>query len=608
MTMKKRFASIFFAVALVMGLVPSMAFAAPDPIATDVVIHKLNVPTGTQLQDHDGTDKGITGGVSGASALPNVAFSYWKISDAATEAQINEMKTLTTLDSINTWIAANPGLLTNKVDAGKTNTDGKLTVAGLAEGKYFFAETNGPEVNVEGYIGVPFVLELPIMKVDGSGYFGTGANALHVYPKNVANNPGLDVETVDAKTKARIGTATFEVWKDGTKIDTININEVTTLTQLASGSYQLINTVAPSGYIVDNRPVKFTVSAGNVTFDTPNSPMASFNGAAVPNPMITIQFVKNPDVGKTEGSGGSEQIGKTVTWTITAEIPANIKEYQTFKITDKLDSRLDFSGLNTVQVSVSNGTMTENTHYTKAYNDAQHAIPHALVVDFVPTELESLAGQTITITFDTTINSSAIIGTPIPNEFELEFDNGHGGSGTLKPPVPPSVWTGGKKFIKVALNEDGAPLKDAEFKVATDAQGTQFLKWTTELIEANTKAGIGLTFGTPTVGQDIVMISGDPDGLFGIMGLKGGTYYLVETKAPIVNGKPYNLLREPVQFEITKTSHEDTAIMKIVNKTGLQIPQTGGVGTVLFTVVGIALMVLAIAMFRRKKAEQSSKE
>ena len=47
--------------------------------------------------------------------------------------------------------------------------------------------------------------------------------------------------------------------------------------------------------------------------------------------------------------------------------------------------------------------------------------------------------------------------------------------------------------------------------------------------------------------------------------------------------------------------------VKIENTSGIQLPITGGTGTVIFTIIGIALMAGAVVLFvvSRKKAEES---
>lgn len=80
-------------------------------------------------------------------------------------------------------------------------------------------------------------------------------------------------------------------------------------------------------------------------------------------------------------------------------------------------------------------------------------------------------------------------------------------------------------------------------------------------------------------------------------------YYLVETQAPA----GYNILDYAIQVNFTDEDVKDTAGIKTVgvaNSSGIKLPVTGGTGTVIFTVVGIALMFGAVILFviSRKKA------
>lgn len=99
-------------------------------------------------------------------------------------------------------------------------------------------------------------------------------------------------------------------------------------------------------------------------------------------------------------------------------------------------------------------------------------------------------------------------------------------------------------------------------------------------------------------------------------GLKAGTYYLMETQAP----EGYNGVTTPIKITITKSDTTDVngwtiskdnqdvtdKIIDIENTTGTILPGTGGMGTVLFTVIGVALVLIIAASFvisRRKRAE-----
>ncbi len=80
-------------------------------------------------------------------------------------------------------------------------------------------------------------------------------------------------------------------------------------------------------------------------------------------------------------------------------------------------------------------------------------------------------------------------------------------------------------------------------------------------------------------------------------------YYLVETQAPA----GYNILENAIKVTFTDADVEQTAgeyTVGVSNSSGINLPVTGGTGTVIFTVVGIALMFGAVILFviSRKKA------
>ncbi|MFR6437082.1 MAG: LPXTG cell wall anchor domain-containing protein, partial [Peptoniphilaceae bacterium] len=91
----------------------------------------------------------------------------------------------------------------------------------------------------------------------------------------------------------------------------------------------------------------------------------------------------------------------------------------------------------------------------------------------------------------------------------------------------------------------------------------------------------------------------------------GTKYELVEVKAP----DKYALLDSPIEFTVDDKSYTkefpegDAAPVpadpKEVDNKPLTIPQTGGMGTMIFMVAGLALMGGAFVAMRKRSAEQA---
>ena len=155
----------------------------------------------------------------------------------------------------------------------------------------------------------------------------------------------------------------------------------------------------------------------------------------------------------------------------------------------------------------------------------------------------------------------------------------------------------GLKIIKVDADDNNVTLAGAEFKL-TDKKGKVI------------KAKKGEKFKVNGQSADVLeKLTTNENGEILIEGLPEGTYYLHETKAPTYkdeDGKvqDYKMLTSPIEVSI---SSDKLTKVKVENsKSGWDLPQTGGLGSVLLVVTGLGLVLSAFIILKRRKNESTN--
>ncbi|WP_414042221.1 SpaH/EbpB family LPXTG-anchored major pilin [Macrococcus sp. EM39E] len=432
---------------------------------------------------------------------------------------------------------------------------------------------------------------------DGDPISGISFTYWKVTPEQLAtmkaNMSAYDTEAeVQALVGAKLGT-TAKSAADGT----------VKVPALAEGQYWFIED--PSTAVKTSNAVPFGLDLP-ITNETGNGYITDLH--VYPKNTLEDTPTIDKDV-KTDGNkSASFNVGDEFNWFIQPSIVKGIEEYVQYVVTDKIDTKLDFQGVDKVTVELNGNTLVKGTDYNVTYD----ATARLVKVDFTTSGLTKLAtaGPTgkLNILIPTVINESAVMGQPILNDATLDFDNGHNvtGNPSVPPTEIPKVYTGGKSFVKT----DGASgtLAGAEFVIKNDAGEFLVQDATTLQVTWTTDQSAATKFTSDGTGK--FEVKGLSYGVDGANNTGSTDYYLVETKAP----SGYTIPTNPeTKFTINATSYYSdptnvtdgsqaaTAVaQEIINKK-TSIPNTGGMGTVFFTVVGLLMMGIAIIIYRKKQ-------
>lgn len=527
-------------------------------------------------------------------------------------------------------------------DEIKTGADGIAAFNNLDLGFYVVVETTTPDKVTTPV--APFLVSVPMTTTDGDNWLYD----VHVYPKNKTTYGGVTLEKQGNAENTKLAGVTFvlqkktgDTWTNVTTNESNGeaLNLVTdekgqiSVDGLSQGTYRFIETNRGDndGYIMDGATTyKFVVGAdGKITY----------NGKTESNITITVKNEK-PDLTKevkdrTESTWGQDSdynVGDMVPYKITVKVPSNITKLKYFTVTDTPTNLKD--DVDTVEVKDGDTDVAE-----EAYKVAEAG--NGFTVTFDPTKMADYAGKDLVITYSAKLLDTAVTTTDgNPNTAKLEYSNKilpdkDDGSNPNKPGEPGKdaiednaiVYTFKLNIIKKADNANGAALAGVKFNLYKEVpEGTEGAATAEEVKEA------GLDTGKTWLKVASDLTTGS-DGTISKSGLANGTYYLVETKT--VEG--YNLLKAPVEVklkveyvtttkdeyyidndgvktlvkhEVTKKEFKEddktsdgTHPETIINKKGFQLPTTGGMGTLLFSVIGVIVMIAAafILLKGRKK-------
>lgn len=547
---------------------------------------------------------------------------------------------------------------------GANGTNGQAVFSGMPVGVYLIVETDAPSQIVNKTAN--FLVSIPMVNANGDGWnYDIVAN-----PKNAAVYGGISLKKYGknynpdgSSTEAPLGGAKFYLQrKEGnewvtvtaptvsngngtvdaeTGLLTTNNNGMINIKDLAPGTYRFIEYSAPQGYIMDGQAAYvFTINNNqSVTIkgDYKDDKLSDTIKVVNEKPSMEKQVKTGVDAENKDvyGKATDASVGDVVTWKVTAAVPSNVNKLAKYILTDNMSKALTWESVEKANLTIETNphvALVENTDYTLTV-PAKGAEGGTWTIEFTTAGKDKLATNNVTsisVTFNTKLNDNATVNnTGNLNDASLTYSNGFKSEDKGYPDQPDpkdeviineaSVYTFGMKVEKVDGKNSSIKLQGAEFDLYRYDLDIGSNKMTEGELKDN--------------GHYVGHYTTDEYGKIHVSGLKNGTYYLVETKAPTYsvqeNGETktysYNLLKEPVkvvvkvEYEVTTTTTRDengnvttnkitsekyvggennSGNYKVIikNNKGFNLPTTGGFGTLLFSGIGVLLVVAGVGV------------
>ncbi len=438
------------------------------------------------------------------------------------------------------------------VAMSETDAAGHTSASNMEQGLYLVVETRVPE-NVTSTCN-PFFVSLPVTAMDGTAW----NYDVTVYPKNQTGNPTLEKTVREAKNSTGKNTGSLTDITDGyAHTATVSVGDTV--------DYQIISTLPT-----------ITSKASSLTEYTYVDTMSK--GIKYNKNDVVIEFFK--DAGCTD---------KIATWDETSD-----------KFTVTYDD-----AANTMTIRMTDTGLSEINEATSVYIDSVK---------------RGYSDCTMRITYAATLTSDAKMGdTDNPNEVVLTWKRTNTTYfDTLKDCC--HVYTYGIDVLK-QFSDNGGNVKNVKFRLHNDTDDCYII--------ADLKDGIYYAKGITSKKSDATTFIPNSSGHIVVKGLEDDTYSLTET----ATDKGYILLKEAVKIVITTKENgaceqcgaklltaagtvngkavsmtDGNAIvpLTVVNNPGFDLPKTGGYGTWMFTIGGVALLGAAafIVVKSRKRNEQ----
>ena len=357
----------------------------------------------------------------------------------------------------------------------------------------------------------------------------------------------------------------------------------------------------------------------NVTL-TPKSAKPSVN-----------KFVQDEAADKDTDSDNSEGWGKTADHAInesfkfklTATLPQDVAfgAYSTYKVqfTDTMSAGVTFESIDSVTVD---GKEVTGADYDCTATAGQAGKNWTLTINDIKniSGVNLNDGAEIVVVYNAHLNEKAYVNhedgaTTNENKVYLEYSNNPNASGELGKTPEENVWVFTYEVDNTKMTEAGdndlKPLAGAGFRLYTDAECSQEVAL---IYDTTLKA----YRPTKTGEKSEEMKSAEGTGIFNIVGLDAGVYYMRETTTPT----GYNTCNDVMivinaSHQKTGTSNnvtftkdgENASTLKniIINNAGTTLPSTGGMGTTVFYVVGGGLMAVAVVLLVTKKRMENKR-